>query len=137
MVAFLRVVFGLECEEKKRETRLNYSRQSRRSRSSRVGPVVVGSVVVVVGSVVRSFSRIHPSMGKFELPLDFLRNDSSIDPPSKPPIDRSRPMIHSIERTHRAGATREYPRRSRTYLATKTARAVAVLESVNADIFPL
>ena len=29
-------------------------------------------------------------MGKFELPLDFLRNDSSIDPPSKPPIDRSR-----------------------------------------------
>ena len=135
MVAFLRVVFGLECEKKKRKTRLNYSRQSRRSRRSRVGPVVVGSVVV--GSVVRSFSRIHPSMGKFELPLDFLRNDSSIDPRSKPPIDRSRPMIRSIERTHGAGATREYARRSRTYLATKTARAVAVLESVNADIFPL
>lgn len=49
---------------KKRETRLNYSRQSRRSHRSRVrgSVVVVGSVVV--GSVVRSFSRIHPSMGK-------------------------------------------------------------------------
>jgi len=95
MVAFLRVVFGLECA-KKRETRFKLfpSVASLSQCARRV--VVVGPVV---GSVVRSSypsNAGRESPRSFELPLDFLSNDSSIDPPSKPPIDRSRPTIRSI-----------------------------------------
>ena len=59
----------------------------------------VVAVGPVVGSVVRSSypsNAGRESPRSFELPLDFLSNDSSIDPPSKPPIDRSRPTIRSI-----------------------------------------
>jgi hypothetical protein len=88
MVAFLRVVFGLECEKKTRNAfKLFTSVASFASFAS--------SVPSVPSSSVPSFGRSesYPSIrrgGKVELPLDFLRNDSSIDPPSKPPIDRSR-----------------------------------------------